>query len=240
MSKTQPPAHKTTGKTKPSFEEQIPVIQEQIARRRPKWKIASMDFEDVSQTLFIRIWQKYHLFNPEVAPFEHWLNRVITNTLSNLYRDNLYKHARPCIQPPGCAFNDGDNRCTWTKSGLQCGECKLYRSWEERKKDKFFLGKPSDIEEHHYEISSRQSDFVDIEAKKKIVDEIMLTRLANSHEVMLYKMLYIEHLDPAVVGATLKYKSQSNSAIPGYQVILKFQKKVKKIAREIIEEEDLI
>jgi DNA-directed RNA polymerase specialized sigma subunit len=102
---------------KPIFEEMIPSIMVEINKRKSNWTLSSLAFEDVSQMLLIRIFNKYKTFNPEKGEFTHWVNRLISNTIINILRDNLQKFARPCVQ--GCQFNLGDSYCGFTRSGKQ-------------------------------------------------------------------------------------------------------------------------
>jgi hypothetical protein len=116
--------------SKPSFEEMIPAVLVEINKRKSGWSLSSISFEDVSQMLLIRAFNKYHTYIPEKGEFSHWVNRLISNALNNILRDNLQKFSRPCIQ--GCQFNLGDSHCSYTKSGQQCSECPLYRKWKKK------------------------------------------------------------------------------------------------------------
>ena len=72
------------------FEDKIQTIDEEINKRRNKWTLTSiawMDFEDISQILKIHIFKKWHLFNQD-KPLLPWLNRIISNQLKNLIRNN--------------------------------------------------------------------------------------------------------------------------------------------------------
>ena len=71
---------------KVNFEDFIETIDEEIKKRKSKWKLTSitwMDFDDISQILRIHIYKKWHLYdlNKPLAP---WLNRIITNQIKNL------------------------------------------------------------------------------------------------------------------------------------------------------------
>ena len=218
------------------FEDRLEVIQAEINRRRPKWQLSTMDFEDASQIILLRVFVKYHLYNPEKGEFTHWLNRLITSAIKNIWRDNLTKFSRPCILQ--CRFNLGNNSCGYTPSGKQCEECPLYRKWKERKEDHFNVKQNLPLENHAQEVNNIQQDSIDIQGAKDKID-IAMKRKLKPFEWNLYSLLYIENKSPEEVGKILKYKPCKNSSIPGYQQIKKFQKKVVILAKEIIEDENL-
>lgn len=218
------------------FEDRLDVIQAEINRRRPKWRLSTLDFEDVSQMILVRVFQKYHIYDPDKGDFTHWLNFMITNAIKNILRDNLTKFSRPCILQ--CRFNLGNDACGYTKSGKQCDECPLFKKWRERKEDHFNVKQNLPLENHTQEVNNIQHDFMDIEGAKVKIDAAMKNKL-KPFEWTLYTMLYIENKEPEEVGKILKYKTCKNSTIPGYQQIKKFQKRVVVLAREIIEDENL-
>ena len=72
------------------FEDCIDVIDQEISKRRNKWTLTSiawMDFDDISQILKIHIYKKWHLYDNS-KPLAPWLNRIISNQLKNLIRNN--------------------------------------------------------------------------------------------------------------------------------------------------------
>jgi hypothetical protein len=233
---------------KQPFDEVAGYIIDQIARRSRVWRATNVKpWDDVAQELLIRVWTKYELFDPERAPLQNWVNTVVSNALRNMMRDYVYKSSRPCLghgkDQHRCVYNEGGNACSWEKNhtGIQCEVCPLYRKWKEKKADLYNITASVSIENHSQEVHNSQGDFIDIEAKKKVIDEKIMIRLSGIPlEQEMYRMLYIEHIDPIQVGTILGYKKQSNSQIPGYQTILKFEKKVYALAKEIIEVEDLI
>ena len=84
---------------KPSFEDSIDVINVEINKRKGKWNLtvlAWMDFQDVSQILRIHIFKKWDLYDPE-KPLAPWINRIISNQIKNLIRNNYGNYARPCL-----------------------------------------------------------------------------------------------------------------------------------------------
>ena len=59
---------------KPSFESQIEVIKKEIDKRKAKWTLTTVDFDDVRQKIMIHVFKKYYQFEPKKGEFTHWLN----------------------------------------------------------------------------------------------------------------------------------------------------------------------
>lgn len=216
------------------FEERIPEIKRELERRRNKWTLSTLDYDDVIQIIISHIYVKYNTFNAKKGEFSHWVNRTISNQTKNLLRNHLTSFSRPCIQK--CNFNLGGDDCSFTSSGKQCAECPLYAKWEKKKKDHFNVKQTVSLCNHEQEVNNLPNDFSDLDGAKLIIDQKMKIRL-NEDEYRIYKLLYIENIEPEQVGKILKYKKAKNSDIPGYQMLLKLKKKFIKIAKEIIKEE---
>jgi RNA polymerase sigma factor (sigma-70 family) len=219
-----------------SFEERLPVIYEEINKRQNKWTFTKLDFDDVRQKILIRVFNKYHLFDDKKGKFTHWLNTVISSAIKNILRDSLTKYSRPCIV--GCKFHLGGDSCGYTKSGIQCDECPLFKDWRIRKQDHFNVEQSLPLENHEQEVNNLPGDFINYEEIKKVLDKEMETRL-KPFEYKIYHLLYIENKSPEEVGKILKYKKGKNSEIPGYQALRKSRKQIIKIAKEIIVEQGL-
>ncbi len=219
----------------PPFESQIKTIEIQINQRRASWRLASIPWEDVAQMIMTRVFLKYHTFDPAKGEFSHWLSRLITHKMSSILRDNHSIYSRPCIQ--GCVFNTGGDGCSKTKSGTQCAECPIYKSWQIRKESHFNVKQTLPLENHEQEVNQKPSDFIDIEGSKKVIDREMKLKL-NKHEYKMYRMLYIKNMSEPEVGKAMKYK-KTTKMHEGYQIILAFRKKVVLIAKEIIDEQGL-
>lgn len=225
---------------RPSFESLIPSIEAQIEKRKASWRLTSVAWEDVKQMILTKVFFKYDSptagFKPEKGPFSHWLSKVITNTKSNILRDSHTKFSRPCVT--GCVFNTGGDSCSRTKSGTQCAECPIYKLWERRKLDHFRVQQTLPLENHTQEVNSIQSDFIDIEGSKVVIDARMKDKL-DEYEYSIYHMIYIEGKTEKEVGRLLGYKKTGAKTYEGYQMLLKLRKHIVEMAREIIEEENL-
>jgi RNA polymerase sigma factor (sigma-70 family) len=218
-----------------TFESQVDFIKEQIKKRESKWRLQNPPWEDVEMILLERIWQKFDTYD-QTQPLENWVNTVITNFTKNLLRDNLTKFSRPCIL--GCAENLGGNACGYTKSGIQCAECKLYATWQKKKESQFNIKASLPLENHFQEVNNKQSDFINIDSAKKVIDEKIKNKL-NRRERKIYKMLYIKYMTAQEASEALKSQKSKIYKNESYAKILEFQKKIIKLSKQIIIDEDL-
>ena len=144
---------------KPSYEESISIIDREILRRRGKWTLNSLswlDFDDVSQIIKLHIFKKWHLYNP-AKPLVPWLNRIITNQLKNIIRNNYGNYCRPCLK---CAAAESDSLCYIY--GTQNSSCPLFAQWERTKKAAYLTKLPTNLEsvEHETEkLELKEFDF---------------------------------------------------------------------------------
>lgn len=216
-----------------TFENQTDFIREQINKRKKKWFLSTLDWEDVEQLFMIHIWEKFHLYTPAKGKFENWVNTVISNYTINLLRDNLTKFTRPCLK---CTKNLGGNFCEYTKSHTQCSECPLYAKWQRKKEAEYNIKASLPLENHSQEVNNKQSDFLDIEVSKKIIDEKINQKL-NRREKKIYRMLYVDHLTPMEVSEELKKEKSKLYDPESYAKILQFQKKIIEMAKKVIKDE---
>ena len=97
-------------KAKIKFEDYIEQIDAEIKKRRSKWNLTAlswMDFDDVSQILRIHIFKKWHLYDTK-KPLNPWINRIISNQIKNLIRNNYGNYCRPCLK---CAAAEAGDLC---------------------------------------------------------------------------------------------------------------------------------
>lgn len=221
---------------KPHFKTLIPVIDQEILKRKSKWTLTSVDFDDVSQKIRLRVFQKYKTFDPKKGEITHWLNKVITNCILNILRDEYTKVARPCVLR--CPMNTGGDTCSYTPSGKQCGECKAYREWQKKKEVKHNIKQAVPLEHHTQEVESLQSDFVDIEDSKKKID-IKIKEKLKPVEWKIYHLLYIENKTDEEVATIMEWSTSEKGRKAGYQQLTNFKKTIISKARKIIEEEIL-
>lgn len=206
-----------------------------INKRKNGWVLSTLDWEDVAQHFLTRLWKKFHLYD-QSKPFENWANTTISNAKKNLLRDNCYKFQRPCL---GCACNLPGSRCKFTASQEQCNECPIFAKWEKKKKSLLDIKAAVSIENHIQTISNIQSDFIDIEHAKNIIDNKILEKLESHLEKRMYKLLFIKNKSSEDVGKILKLNKQSHSDVLGYSQIVTFKKKAVDLAKIVIHEEGL-
>jgi DNA-directed RNA polymerase specialized sigma24 family protein len=209
-----------------------------VERKRRGIDLATLSWDDIRQMLLIRISQQYHVFDPARGPFKKWVNKVITHAICNIWRDHYRHVARPCV---GCTENMGNDHCRRTQSGLQCSQCPAYREWEKRKKSHHDIKLAVSIENHVAEVSNTQGDFLDIEAKKKVIDTKMKERLTRT-EYRAYRLLIIKGLSDEETAKAMGFKAKRGKKtrmFAGYLQILAYRHLFIEKAREIIESENL-
>lgn len=223
-----------------SFEDKQDIVDREIRKRKSKWFLSSvtfLDFEDVSQILRTHIFKKWHLWD-QTKSLEPWLNRVISNQIKNLIRNNYGVFAKPCI---GCPFNESSiepNTCSYTKSGIQSVECPLYKKWSKSKKNEFNIRMPRSFDIHDFEIKAEYSEHIDIEVAADKLHENMKKRLSEK-QFIAYRLLFIENIPEEKVAKRLGYKTSEKNRTAGYRQIKNLKNLFQKTAKEILEQEDI-
>lgn len=230
------------------FAEHLEEFQSLIAKRRHKWRATSiMEWEDIYSLLLTRCYQQIHHYDA-TKPLDRWVNKLISNAMMNMLRDNLYRDQRPCLsgQAPGFSMGSSYGRgcscclahggCSWTKSGTQDESCKFFAAWMRKKHTKFAISTPLSIENHTDEYHSHQDDFLDIEAAKKVIDDNIKKRLTKE-EYRVYVYLYVKHLS---MEETLKKMGFKKNDQRSYMKIRNLAIVAKDTARAIISEQNLI
>ena len=232
-----------TNQDKPSFEESIPIIDVELAKRKSKWRlnaIAWMDYEDVCQKIRLHIFNKWGQWDPKKGLLLPWVNRIITNQMRNLVRNNYSSFSRPCLQ---CVHNQGNNLCELYDT--QCSSCPLYAKWEKGKKNAHdvkmpisinenFLKNEGDFENRPLDIKDNYS-FVDYEGDIKKINVKMKERLSLV-EWKIYNFLFIEYKSDVETAKLMGYKTSEKNRSPGYKQIKKIKNKIYIIAKEIASE----
>ena len=124
-----------------TYNDKKDIIDIELKKRRGKWFLNSVswiDFDDVCQIIRAHIYKKWEQWD-QARALEPWLNRIISNQLKNILRNNYSNFSRPCLNCPfnqskGPSESDAPGElCGFTPSGLQCSECPLYKKWEKTK-----------------------------------------------------------------------------------------------------------
>ena len=215
---------------KPVFEDHIDLINGEIKKRRAKWNLTIlnwMDYDDVSQIIRIHIFKKWHLYNPE-KPLSPWLNRIITNQIKNLIRNNYGNFSRPCLK---CAASQDYNLCTIYET--QSEKCPLYSNWLRNKKTCYDAKLPVAIENHSQEVHQKFDDSFDVIAASQKLHTAMKI-LLKPLEWKVYKLLYIDGISEEEAAKQMGYKTTEKNRSPGYKQIKNVQKKIISKAKEAI------
>lgn len=217
------------------FEDYLPVIDVEIAKRRHKWSLTSltwMDFDDVSQIIRIHIFKKWAQYNP-CKPIQPWLNVIITNQIRNLIRNNYSNFSRPCLK---CAAANGSDGCEIY--GSQCTSCPLFAHWFKRKQPATQIKLPVSIENHFNEvrcISDETTDiFKHVQAMHSKMQEIL-----KPVEWKVYEGLFILGEDEEKVAKKLGYISNERGRKPGYKQIRNIRKVIITKAKQCLSKGDI-
>lgn len=213
---------KQKDKNKPSFENSIDLINVEINKRRGKWNLSSLswiDFDDVAQIIRIHIFKKWHLYNYK-KPLAPWVNRIISNQMKNLIRNNYLNFIKPCAQCPEAELDDG---CK--KFGKQCSACPLYKDWEKNKKHAYNLNMPVSFDSLENSPAISYVDNIDID-KFKLDLDIKMRKILKPLEWRLYEMLYIKKMSEKQAARKMGYRSSERNRNPGYKQIKNMQKSI--------------
>ena len=230
-----------------SYEDRYSEIDVEIRKRRGKWFLDSLawfDFEDVEQIIRAHIYKKWDQWDQR-RPLKPWINKIITNQMKNILRNNYSNFVRPCL---GCPFaektsSEGGARtsalCGFTKTGLQDSSCPLYAKWEKTKKSAYDIKMALTIENHYHEVGVMRDNNFDIEdAHGKL--NIYMEKQLSPKQFTVYSLLFIENKDEEEVAKIMGYKTSEKGRKAGYKQIKNLKKVFKQKAQEILETEDVI
>lgn len=207
---------------KPSFESKFQEINVEIYKRKHKWSLTSlawMDFDDVSQILRIHIHKKWKMYDPN-QPLAPWINRIVSNQIKNLIRNNYGNYSRPCLK---CAAAEDEDHCSIY--GKQCNSCPLYAAWEKNKKNAHDTKLPLALENHTQEVHKMQDSKIDIEKSAKNIHKKM-QQVLKPTEWKVYQLLYIDHKDEDQVANSMGYKTSEKNRAPGYKQVQNIKKSI--------------
>jgi len=231
-----------------SFEEQYETINKEVKKRRNKWFLDSLawfDFEDVEQIIKAHIYKKWDQWD-QSRPLGPWINKIITNQMKNILRNNYSNFVRPCLN---CPFNQSKTSmdpgissgslCGFTRTGLQDSECPLYAKWEKTKKSAYDIKMAVTMENHTGEVSVMENSQLDIdEAIKKLSKEMKKHLPEKQYKV--YKMLYVEHKSEEEVAKIMGYKTSETGRKAGYKQLKNLTKIFKEKAVSILKKGEII
>lgn len=224
------------------YEQYKVVIDKEIGKRVFRWKLTSLayiDLSDIAQLLNLHVVTKIHLYDEEKSPFSHWVNRLLSNRLKNLFRDHYQSFSKPCDK---CQFNGGGSTCT--VFGKQSDTCSDYAAWFKSKRFKMEIAMAHSIsaprltDEHdqiHQEINDKTSDFTDFETKIPEFNTLLKAKL-RPLEWRAYTYLFIDHMTDIQAAKLLNYSVDGGKNSKGYKTILKIKTKIYKISVEIVKD----
>ena len=222
-------------KEKTKFEDYLDVIDEEIRKSRGKWNLKSlawMDFDDVSQIIKFHLFKKWHLYDPK-KPLGPWLNKIISNQIKNLIRNNYGNYSRPCLR---CAAAEGEDLCIIYKK--QCSKCPLYAHWEKHKKRAHDLKIAAPLEYHYVEIQNQSYEESNFESNVKKLHSKM-KEVLKPLEWKIYDLLYVKNLDDAEVAKRMGYKTSEANRSPGYKQIKNIKKSIIKKVKKALDNEEI-
>ena len=222
-------------KAKIKFEDYIEQIDAEIKKRRSKWNLTAlswMDFDYVSQILRIHIFKKWHLYDTK-KPLNPWINRIISNQIKNLIRNNYGNYCRPCLK---CAAAEAGDLCYIY--GKQSEACPLFANWSRTKKQAYNAKLPVSINDHTYEINSTEYSDIDILG---VMDKISakMKEVLKPAEWKIYQALYIEHMSEEDAATLMGYKTNEKNRVPGYKQIKNVKKAIIKKVKRMLEDGEI-
>ena len=232
-------------KTKKKFEDMYEVIDAVVKKRKNKWKLKAItwfDFEDIEQIIKLHIYKKWHLWDQSIA-IEPWVNRIVTNQIRNIIRNNYTSFARPCLSCPFNQNREGDSSgemsCGFTKNGIQCSECPLYAKWEKIKKSAYDVKMTVSLENHkNYFMNFESSVEHDYKSAENKLHLLMKDHLSDKH-FFVYKMFFIDNLNDDQVAKILKFKTNEKGRKAGYKKIKNLKKMLYLKAQYLLKSNDL-
>jgi hypothetical protein len=191
-----------------------------------------MDFDDVSQILRIHIFKKWHLYDTK-KPLNPWINRIISNQIKNLIRNNYGNYCRPCLK---CAAAEAGDLCYIY--GKQSEACPLFANWSRTKKQAYNAKLPVSINDHTYEINSTEYSDIDILG---VMDKISakMEEVLKPAEWKIYQALYIEHMSEEDAATLMGYKTNEKNRVPGYKQIKNVKKAIIKKVKRMLEDGEI-
>ena len=217
------------------FEDCIDVIDQETSKRRNKWTLTSiawMDFDDISQILKIHIYKKWHLYDNS-KPLAPWLNRIISNQLKNLIRNNYSNYCKPCLK---CAAAEPDSACSIY--GSQDDRCPLYKSWVQKKKSAYDVKMALPLEKHKEQINEVEISPADIELGIFKLNK-KLKEILKPNEWIVYEGFYVLNKSEKEIAEQLNFKTTEKNRTPGYKQIKNIQKAILIKAKKILSKNDL-
>lgn len=227
-------------KKKIRYEDRVSEVDNEIRKRRPKWRLSALswvDFDDVSQIIRFHIFKKWDQWDQsrDLLP---WINKIISNQFKNILRNYYHTFVKPCTLCPLNGTNEEENTCTFTKSGLQDSTCPLYKKWEKSKKYACNVKMPVSIEDVGIAEPKDFNFSRPLEEDIRLFNEKMKKELTEK-QFKVYEMLFISKMTEEEVALKLGYKTNEKNRKAGYKQIKNLKIKLKQVGENIIKRRDL-
>jgi len=227
------------------FEDMYETIDLVIKKRKNKWKLKAItwfDFEDIEQIIKVHIFKKWHLWDQSRA-IEPWVNRIVTNQIRNIIRNNYTSFARPCLSCPFNQNKEGESgvemSCGFTVSGTQCNECPLYSKWEKIKKSAYDVKITVSLENHKNYFNTFESSIDhDYKSAENKLHALMKNNLSDKN-FFIYKMFFIDNLNDDEIAKTLRFKTNEKGRKAGYKQIKNLKKMLYLKAQNLLKDNDI-
>ena len=228
-----------------TYEDKAQEVETEIRKRRGKWFLDSLawfDFDDVEQIIKAHIFKKWHQWD-QSRSLKPWINKIISNQMKNILRNNYSNFVRPCLNCPfnQCSSKEGGSAslCGFTKSGLQDSSCPLYAKWEKTKKSAYDIKMAVTLENHGHEVGSMPDQYFDIgDAQDRL--NLYMKKELSAKQYTVYDLLFIQHKEEEEVAKIMGYKTSEKGRKAGYKQIKNLKKVFKEKAQQILDKEDII
>jgi ABC-type Zn2+ transport system substrate-binding protein/surface adhesin len=128
---------------------------------------------------------------------------------------------RPCVK---CSAAEGEDSCAIYKK--QSADCPLFKNWYKNKKSAYDTKLPIALENHAQEaFSIHNQNSLDIDSASKKLHEKMKSVL-KPNEWLVYKYLYIDHMEEEDAAKKMGYKTTEKNRSPGYKQIKNLKKSI--------------
>ena len=228
-------------KKKFTYEDKFEEIDNEIKKRRGKWRLTSLswiDFDDVSQIIRAHIYKKWDQWD-QSRHLLPWINKIITNQLKNILRNYYHNFVKPCTS---CPFNqsqaDDGELCGFTKSGVQDDTCPLLAKWLKSKKHAYDVKMPVPMENIPVQIGTMASENIDIDAAIAQINKILKEKLSAKH-YNIFDMLFIQAMSEEEVAKELGYRTSEKGRKAGYKQIKNLKKMFREKIIKILETSDI-
>lgn len=222
-----------------TYEDCIDDINDLLKKSRDKWQLDSiswMGYDDVAQIIRLHILEKWHMWD-QARPFKPWCRSVIQHQILNQIRNNYSSFCRPCLK---CPFNLGGDFCSFNKSGLQDDSCEPFKKWHGKKFYIYNLKFACNLEEKV--VTDLFSNTIDVNYERsaaKLHEKVMI-KLKNEKHLSIYKMLYIDEMNDDEVAKIMGFLPDGDKVNSRYKQLNNIKKKFLEIAKEVMQEEDII